>query len=145
MIDEPSVENVAAALQMSIGLFLRRLRHAQTDDELTLPEASALKRLERGGPTTVTALAKEEQISVQSIGSTLAGLQTRGLLERRPDPDDGRRSILSITEAGRTALEDKNNVRTEHLVNALSAGFTQSELRLLMASAPLIERLAQSF
>lgn len=145
MNDEPSIEDVAAALQMSIGLLLRRLRHVQTDDELSLPEASALKRLERAGPTTVTALAKEEQISVQSIGSTLAGLQARGLLERRPDPDDGRRSFLSITETGRAALEGKNNARTEHMVAALSAGFTESELRLLMAAAPLIERLAQSF
>jgi DNA-binding MarR family transcriptional regulator len=129
---------------MSIGLFLRRLRQVQADDELTLPEASALKRLERGGPTTVTALAKEEQISVQSIGATLAGLRTKGLLERRPDPDDGRRSILVITEAGRTALGDKHNVRTAQLVKALSAGFTQAELRRLMDCAPLIERLAQS-
>ena len=110
-----------------------------------MPEASALKRLERGGPTTVTALAKEEQISVQSIGATLAGLQTRGLLERRPDPDDGRRSILSITERGGRRWETRTTARTEQLVKALSAGFTQSELRVLMASAPLIERLAQSF
>ncbi len=144
MTEGPSVEDVAAALQISIGLCLRRLRHVQADDELTLPEASALKRLERGGPKTVTALAKEEQISVQSIGATLAGLQTRGLLERRPDPADGRRRVLVITEAGRTALGDKNNARTEQMVKALSVGFTQAELRHLMASAPLIERLAQS-
>jgi DNA-binding MarR family transcriptional regulator len=129
---------------MSIGLFLRRLRQLQAQDELTLPEASALKRLERAEPTTVTALAKEEQISVQSIGATLGGLEARGLLERRADPDDGRRSILSITKAGRTALGDKNNARTEHLVKALSAGFTPAEQRQLMTAAPLIERLAQA-
>lgn len=145
MNDEPRIEDVAGALQMSIGLFLRRLRQVQTGDELTLPKTSALKRLERDGPTTVTALAKEEQISVQSIGATLAGLQARGLLERRPDPGDGRRSILSITEAGRAALDAKNSARTERLVKALSTEFTQAELRQLMASAPLIERLAQSF
>jgi DNA-binding MarR family transcriptional regulator len=144
MAEEPSVEDVAAALQMSIGLCLRRLRQAQARDALTLPEASALKRLERGGPVTVTALAKEEQISVQSIGATLAALQARGLLERRPDPGDGRRSILLITGAGRVALADKHNARTDQMVRALSAGFTQSELRQLMASAPLIERLAQA-
>ena len=144
MARNPEVEDVAAALQMSIGLCLRGLRQAQVEDELTLPEASALKRLERTGPTTVTALAKEEQISVQSLGATLAGLQTRGLLERRPDPDDGRRSILSITEAGRAALRDKDNARTELLVKALSRAFTPTERQQLMAAAPLIERLGQS-
>ena len=45
------------------------------------------------------------------IAFTLAGLQTRGLLGRRPDPDDGRRSVLLITEAGRAALRDKDNAR----------------------------------
>jgi DNA-binding MarR family transcriptional regulator len=141
---DPSVDDVAVALQMGIGLCLRRLRQVQAQGGLTLPEASVLKRLAQGGPTTVTALARAEQISVQSVGATLAGLETRGLLERRPDPGDGRRAILSVTGAGREALDDKHDARTEQLVRALSTGFNTAELRQLMAAAPLIERLAQS-
>lgn len=144
MPQDPSVDDVAAALQMSIGLFLRRLRQVQAEGGLTLPEASVLKRLAAGGPTTVTALAKAEQISVQSVGATLGALEARGLVERRPDPGDGRRAILSTTEAGRKALGDKHNARTELLARALSAGFSAAELRQLMAVAPLIERLGQS-
>jgi DNA-binding MarR family transcriptional regulator len=144
MPQDPSAGDVAAALQMSIGLFLRRLRHVQPDGGLTLPEALVLKRLAQGGPATVTALARAEQISVQSVGATLGALETRGLLERRPDPGDGRRAILSATEAGRKALGDKHDARTELLARALSTGFSTAELRRLMAAAPLIERLAQS-
>jgi DNA-binding MarR family transcriptional regulator len=51
---------------------------------------------------------------------------------------------LSVTEAGRDLLLDKRNARTRLLAQALSAGFTPAELRLLMAAAPLLERLAQS-
>ena len=144
MPDDPSVGDVAAALQMSIGLCLRRLRQVQAEGGLTLPEASVLKRLAQGGPTTVTALARAEQISVQSVGATLGALETRGLLERRPYPGDGRRAILSVTEAGQQALGDQHDARTELLARALSTGFSAAELRQLMAAAPLIERLAQS-
>jgi DNA-binding MarR family transcriptional regulator len=144
MPQDPSVDDVAAALQLGIGLFLRRLRQVQPGGGLTLPEASVLKRLNQDGPTTVTALAKAEQISVQSVGATLGALETRGLLERRPDPGDGRRAIMSVTEAGRKALADKHDARTELVARALSTGFSAAELRQLMAAAPLIERLGQS-
>ena len=116
--------------------------HAQGD--LSLPEASALKRLDRGGPTSVTELARAEQISVQSMGTTLGALEARDLVERHPHPSDGRRSILSITRAGVRMLGDKHNARAEQLAKALSSGFSPRELRRLMVAAPLIERLAQS-
>ena len=144
MTEEPDVREVAAALRMSIGLLLRRLRQVRPEGELTLPETSALARLDRGGPATASALARLEQISPQSMGATLGALEVRGLVERRPDPEDGRRVVLSVTEAGRQMLRDKRNARTEQLAQALAAGFTRAELDQLMAAAPLIERLAQS-
>ncbi len=144
MPEDPDVNDVAAALQMSIGLCLRQLRQMRVEGGLRLPEASALKRLDRSGPTSVTELAKAEQISVQSMGTTLGALEARGLVERHPHPSDGRRSVLSITKSGTRVLSDKHNGRAEQLAKALSAGFTPSELRQLMIAAPLIERLAQS-
>ena len=72
MTEEPDVREVAAALQMSIGLLRRRLRQVRPEGELTLPEISALARLDRGGPATASALARVEQISPQSMGATLA-------------------------------------------------------------------------
>jgi len=140
----PDVQDVAAALRVSIGLLLRRLRQEQVEGELTLPESSALTRLDRNGPATATALARIEQISPQSMGATLGVLEARGLVERRPDPQDGRRVVLSVTEAGRKVLRNKRNARTEQLAKALSAGFTPAELTQLMAAVPLLERLAQS-
>ena len=140
----PDVEQVAAALRMSIGLLLRRLRQVHVEGELTLPESAALTRLDRGGPTTASALAKVEQISPQSMGSTLGALEARGLIARAPDPEDGRRIVLSVTEAGGQALLDRRNARTEQLAQALSTGFSSTELEQVLAVAPLLERLAQS-
>ncbi len=144
MIRDPDVTDVAGALRASIGLLLRRLRQAQAEGELTLPESAALTRLDRGGPSTASALARLEQISPQSMGATLGALEARGLVERRRDPQDGRRVVLSVTGSGRGVLQDKRNARTDQLAKALSAGFTPSEVRQLEAVAPLLERLAQS-
>jgi len=144
MSQDPDVGQVAAALRVSIGLLLRRLRQVRVEGELTLPESSALVRLDRAGPATPGPLAKLEQISPQSMGATLAALEARGLVERHPDPEDGRRAVLSVTEAGHAVLRGKRNARTEQLAQALSAGFTPAELRQLMSAAPLLERLAQS-
>jgi DNA-binding MarR family transcriptional regulator len=140
----PDVYDVASALRVSIGLLRRRLRQAKSEGELTLPESSALTRLDRNGPATSTALARQEQISPQSMGATLSALEVRGLVERRPDPGDGRRVVLSITEAGREVMQSRRNARTEQLAQALSAGFTPAEVSQLMAATPLLERLAQS-
>lgn len=135
---------VAVAIQVSVGLLVRRLRQAQAEGELTVPESSALARLDRGGATTASALARLEQISPQSMGATLAELEARGLIERRADPEDGRRAVISLTEAGLLALRSRRNARTEHLARALSTDFTGPELEQLMVAAPLLERLAQS-
>jgi DNA-binding MarR family transcriptional regulator len=142
--DDIRIADVAAALQVSVGLLRRQLGQRPVDGELTTPETAALARIDRGGPTTASALAKFEQISPQSMGATLGALEARGLVERRPDPKDGRRVVLSITRAGLEALRVRRNARAEQLAQALSTGFTRSELRQLMAAAPLIERLAQN-
>ena len=144
MSQDPDVNDVAGALQVSISLLRRRLRQAPVEGDLTAPETSALARLDRGGPATSAALARLEQISPQSMGATLGSLEARGLVERRPDPQDGRQAIISLTEAGLRVLRNRRSARTEQLAKALSAGFTRSELEQLMAAAPLIERLAQS-
>jgi DNA-binding MarR family transcriptional regulator len=144
MTQTPDPGDVAAALRVSIGLFMRRLRQAPMPGELTLPEISALSRLDRAGPATPGELARAEQISPQAMGVTLSGLEHRGLIERHPDPGDGRRAVMSLTGAGQRAVRNKRAARTEQLAKALTDGFTPAELHTLMAAAPLIERLGES-
>jgi DNA-binding MarR family transcriptional regulator len=136
-------DDLAGALQVSIGLFVRRLRQIGTHDGLTLPEVSALVRLDRAGPTTPGRLAKIEQISPQGMGATLRALEGRGLVRRHPDPDDGRRVVVAITGAGLEMLRNTRNARTEQLARALNAEFTRAELQQLARAAPLVERLAE--
>jgi DNA-binding MarR family transcriptional regulator len=144
MGEDLEVNSVASALHTSIGLFLRRVRQSSVQADLSLPEISALSRLERAGSATTSDLARVDQITPQAMGATLAALEERGLVERRPDPSDGRRITLSVTAAGLRALRDKRSARTEQVAKALASGFTQAEIEILGAAAPLIERLGES-
>jgi DNA-binding MarR family transcriptional regulator len=135
---------VAAALQGAIGLLVRKMRQAQLPGELTLAESSALKRQDKGGPATSSDLAKQDRISPQSMGATLAALEQRGLIGRHRDPGDGRRIVLSISDAGRQMINDRRGARTEQFATALRATFTDGELSQLRAAAPLLERLAEN-
>lgn len=137
-----SAEDVARELRVSMGLVKRRLREMRGEGELTLPETSVLARLESGGPATSAALAKREGISPQSMGATLAALEARLFIERRPDPSDGRQSVLSLTDAGRAMLRSGRERRNEHLARAIAAAFSADERRALLTLAPLLERLA---
>ena len=136
------VDDLAAALQDSVSLLARRLRQASTSGELTLPERSALSRLDRGGSTTSAELARAEQITPQAMATTLGGLEQRGLVERRNDPHDGRRIIMSVSESGREVLRRRRADHARHLAAALGSGFTETELAVLAAAVPLIERIA---
>jgi DNA-binding MarR family transcriptional regulator len=145
MSEDVDAERVASALLASISVLVRRVRHVPVEGELTMPERHALSRLDRDGPASSSELARQEQISAQAMGATLSGLQSQGLIERRRDPDDGRRVVLTVTDAGLQALKDKRDARTELLAHALAGGtFTPQELRQLAAAAPLMERLAHS-
>jgi DNA-binding MarR family transcriptional regulator len=113
-------------------------------DELTMPEISVLERLDRAGSATPGRLAKAEQVSAQATGKTLSALEERGLVERRADPEDGRRVVMSLTEAGRQFVHFKRSARTRQLAKVLADGFSAQELQMLAAAAPLIERLGES-
>jgi DNA-binding MarR family transcriptional regulator len=144
MSDEVDPEAIAAALYASFSLLVRRIRQVPTEGGLTMPERQALSRLDRGGPATSSELARQAQITAQAMGATLGALRTRGLVERRTDPADGRRAIVSVTDAGRQALDDKRNARAELLSEALTATFTPAELAQLASAADLLERLARN-
>lgn len=137
-------DKVAAELLGSLAELLRRARQVPLEQGLSMPERSALSLLERTGPATSSELARQAQITAQAMGATLNALRGQGLVDRHPDPRDGRRAVLSVTAAGRKALADKRNARTEQMAAVLRSGeFTPAELEQLASVAPLIQRLAR--
>jgi DNA-binding MarR family transcriptional regulator len=139
----PEVVRAGTELRLVVGRIARRLRQAHAVGELTLSEVSVLARLDRDGATSPGTLAEQERVRPQAMGSTLSALEHRGLVRRRPDPVDGRRVVMSVTEVGRTVLRDRRAESTQRIARALSEEFTAAERRKLSAVLPLLDRLAQ--
>src|SRR5580700_8735189 len=101
------IDQAAVAAQLravSVGL-VRRLRSAASPGDLTWSQESALLRLETGGPQTVSQLARAEGTRSQSMGAIVASLEAQGLADRAADPADGRQSVITVSDAGRLALD----------------------------------------
>jgi len=137
--------STATAVRAAVGMIKRRTRETFTDEQMTTPELSALSQIERTGPTTIAELARVKQITPQAMGSTVAALEKLGLVARAPDPADRRRSLLTITGAGREALHSGRDAVSERMAAALGESFTDDEVATLAAAAPLLERLAKLF
>jgi DNA-binding MarR family transcriptional regulator len=56
---------------------------------------AALEQI-RGGPLTVGELASQLDLTLPTVSGVLADLDRAGLIERRPDPADRRRTIVQI-------------------------------------------------
>jgi DNA-binding MarR family transcriptional regulator len=140
--DELDLEGAAVELRAVLAALYRRIRQTKELGELSGPESSALSRLSHHGPMTAAQLAKLEQISPQSIATTLQGLLARELVRRSADPADGRRLILSLTAAGEQTIARRRSERAEQLNQALAA-LDPAEREQLIAALPALARLAR--
>jgi DNA-binding MarR family transcriptional regulator len=100
---------------------IRRTLLAGKADDVTASQSAALGRLVRDGATTTADLARAEGVRPQSMGATVQALEELGLVAREQDPTDGRRTIVSATEAGRLARQDSQRSRTRVLAERLAA------------------------
>jgi DNA-binding MarR family transcriptional regulator len=121
------------------------MRQLYGADEVTFSEASVLARLHKQGPATPGALALDERVRPQAMGATLLALEQRSLIARSPDPADGRRVRISLTEAGRSVIVDKSRAMHRRLARMLAEEFTEPEQRQLIDVVPLLSRLAERF
>jgi DNA-binding MarR family transcriptional regulator len=140
---DAAVRETATRLRVGIGAFKRRTTETLSEGDLTLPQLTALSRLDRLGPSTTAELARREQITPQAMGATIASLEQLDLVRRRPDAADGRRSILSLTPAGRAAIGSGRSAVVDQVAVVLAESFTREEIATLDAAARLLERLAE--
>ena len=139
--DDPA--DVAEALRLAVGRIARRMRQAHAVGDLTLSERSVLARLDRDGAQSPGALAELERVRPQAMATTLAALEERGLVSRRQDPADGRRAVLTATDAGRKVLADRRSESVQNLAAAIEGEFTPAERLKLLELLPLLDRLAE--
>ncbi len=137
-----SAVRAARDVRVALGRLRRRLRETSDPRELTPSQTSVLSRLSREGPSTASALAAAERVRPQSVAATIAVLEERLLVERRPDPSDGRRQVVSLTAAGRDLVDTRRAAGEEWLARALQERLTEPERQVVIAAMALLDRIS---
>ncbi len=132
---------LAQDLRALVGKLKRRLRERAHAGDLTPSQVSALLRLEMDGAATASTLARAEGMRPQSIAPVIAALEAAGLVRGAPDPADGRQTLLSLTPACRTWLEEGRAARQDWLTRALQARLSRQEQDEVAKAVGLLKRL----
>ena len=131
----------ARDLRVLVGRLRRRLREVDDVRELTASQLAVLGRLERDGAASASDLAKAERVRPQSMAATIGVLEERGLVARRPDPDDGRRQLVALTEVARHFVSGSRRARDEWLTRALRERYSDAERATIAEALALLDRL----
>jgi DNA-binding MarR family transcriptional regulator len=109
---------------------------------IPISQMAVLSRIIEEEPTTAAALAAAEHVTQQAIAQSLATLEKRALVTKSRDPGDGRKSLVSATEAGRALLEGIKASSEAWLSRAIEAAVTPEERRTLESTIELLQRIA---
>ncbi len=142
---DTSLIDTAAQLRMGIVRTARRLRQEAAAEAtgLTPTSLSALATIERHGPLTPSELAKLERVQRPTVTRTLGCLEREGLLERTPDPADGRSSLVSINASGRERLRRLRGRKNAYLARRMRE-MSAADVATLERAAAILEGMLES-
>jgi len=87
----------------------RQLREASHESlapwDITPAQFRALRVLRRDGVQRLSELSDHLRIAARSTTEVVDALESRGLVQRRPDPGDRRAVLVELTEHGTTVLD----------------------------------------
>ena len=102
--------------------------------DVSMREYDVLYTLSKGRePLRLCDLNRHVLLSQPALSRLVDRLAERGFVERRPDPADGRSTLLSLTEAGRAAQRQIGRQHARGVARAMTAGLDPAELRQLEA------------
>ncbi|MGH9116234.1 MAG: MarR family winged helix-turn-helix transcriptional regulator [Acidimicrobiales bacterium] len=131
---------LGSRLRLAVLRLSRRLRQ-EAVGEVTASQLSALSTIARHGGLTLGELAALERVAPPSMTRIAAGLEERGLVERRPDDSDRRVSRVALSPTGKSLLSEIRTRRDAFLAARLQE-LTSEERAALEGVVPLLERLA---
>ncbi len=134
-------EALATELRAVASALVRRLREESAGQTLSASQGAVLVLLHNGGPSTVADLARLEHVTPQSMGATVASLESEGFVARAVDPVDARRWNASLTETGRRVLLEGRAARQAWLSRAIEERLGDGDQRRLAEAMTLLRKL----
>jgi DNA-binding MarR family transcriptional regulator len=131
-------------LDDQVGFLLRRahqrhtaLFHQKMPERLTPTQFAAMARLQERGPLSQNRLGRAIALDAATIKGVVDRLVGRGLLRVEPDPDDGRRSLVSLTAEGEQTARRCSQLAVEISAETLAPVPAEEREQLLALLADL--------
>jgi DNA-binding MarR family transcriptional regulator len=138
---QATTADLAHDLRETVGRILRRLR---AEPGPPIGQLAVLSRLDRDGPASISDLAAADRMRPQSMAQTVRDLEDAGLISRRPDPADGRRQLVELSDAGLETLLATRARREDWLTQALDRELDADQRDLLRRAVALLNRVADA-
>lgn len=130
-----TAEEAVIGLLMQAGRKLRTRHPEDQIDPSTFPLAKVLLCTDG---MRVSDLAARVELDVSTVSRSIKQLEDKGIVERTADPDDGRASLVRLTDVGSTQLQATLRRRFER-IKAVIEPWSDSDKDLLRT---LLTRLA---
>lgn len=130
-------------LRLVVQALARRIRTNRGDEAISDSQLGVLFQLEKHGGRAPGQLAEFERVSPPSMNRTLNGLEEKGLVARAPSPDDARKVVVTLTDAGTALILETRRLRTAWFSQRL-AELAPAERAALADVTPLLRKLADS-
>jgi DNA-binding MarR family transcriptional regulator len=143
MTDDDAFEILRAYPQIYLACHVEHRTRGSSKSGLTSRDAAFLAHLGDPGGTGPAELARHLGIAGSTLSAALARLAAHGLVRIDPDPADGRRRIVLLTEAGRKVVAS-GSVLDPGRVAALLARLAPAERRKAVEGLKLLAAAARA-
>ncbi|WP_022881969.1 MarR family winged helix-turn-helix transcriptional regulator [Gryllotalpicola ginsengisoli] len=134
-------EELADQIRDMMNGLRRAMRSGRSVGGLAPRHEAVLAWLRRKSRLTTAELARREQITPQSMGAVVAELVERGWVLKTKDPDDGRRELLALTDAGAAVIMRTDEARRADLVALLATRLTEADRELVARSLGVMKKI----
>lgn len=139
----PEVSELSiAALTRVLEDFTRMHIRLPAGRRLSFTTLSVLHTLAGDGPKRLTELAGSEQVTQSAITQMVTKLEREGLVERHPDPSDGRAVLVQVTAAGAAIVDGRRAERVARLTD-LADRLTEPERAAIALALPALARMVE--
>jgi DNA-binding MarR family transcriptional regulator len=141
--ESETASDLAAQIRTILSRLKRRLRERGERGDLTPSQISVLLRLEKDGAATVSGLARAEGVRPQSMSSIVTSLQEAGLVSGISDPNDGRKTLMSLSKKCEKLLKEGRAARQDWLTAIILQKLSAHEQQQLSTTLELLSRLTE--
>jgi DNA-binding MarR family transcriptional regulator len=139
--ESETASDLAAQIRTILSRLKRRLREQGGRGDLTPSQISVLLRIEKDGAATVSGLARAEGMRPQSMSSIVTSLQDAGLVSGIADPNDGRKTLMSLSKKCEKLLREGRAARQDWLTAIILQKLSALEQQQLSTTLELLGRL----